>query len=54
MVIDGKMAYLGSANITTTSFSFNLEVGAKVYNEARELKKLFESLWQVSRPVNLD
>ena len=53
IVVDGKKAYLGSADIRTNSFDRNLEVGLKVTgHRAEDLRRVFLAMFAEAAPVN--
>lgn len=52
LIIGDEEAYIGSANLTSTGFYINFEVGVTLGGEAvRTLQNLFESLWNASRTI---
>lgn len=52
LVADGRRAYIGSANLTSTSLGSNSEIGVIIEgDEISELKKYFDILWDEARPV---
>lgn len=52
LIICDEEAYIGSANLTSTGFYTNFEVGVTLSGEAvRTLQNLFESLWNASRTI---
>jgi len=48
MIIDGRLAILGSHNYTMNAFTINHEISAIIQNEeiVKRLKTYFENLWQ--------
>lgn len=55
MIADGKRAYIGSANMTSTSLGYNSEIGVIIEgDEINEIKKYFDILWKESKKVNID
>lgn len=53
ILVDGKLAFVGSANISRRSFSHDIENGFLIYNQAfiANLEKTFEGYIQESRRV---
>ena len=53
LISDETEAYIGSANITTTSLNTNLELGVKTNKDIGQLIKIFNSVWDNSRIIDL-
>lgn len=52
LIADGRRAYIGSANLTSTSLGDNSEIGVIIDGkEVEELKKYFDILWEEAKPV---
>lgn len=52
LIADGERAYIGSANLTTTSLGANSEIGVIIDGEEiKEVKKYFDILWDEAKPV---
>jgi len=52
IVADSAKCYVGSANLTMSSFYSNLELGVLLKGRTvRPVRSLFENLWKISTPV---